>query len=50
MTILSHTVISSYLIIYDKVLLEPGKNKPQNYGEKFALPLEYKIHFCVSQY
>lgn len=50
MTIPSHTVIPSYLIIYGNVLLESGKNKPQNYGERFVLSLEYKMHFCVSQY
>lgn len=48
MTDLRHTVIPSYLIIYTKVLLEPGKNGPQNCKEGFVLLLEYKIHFCVS--
>lgn len=36
-------LILSYLIIYDKVLLEPGKNEPQNCGEGFALSLEQEL-------
>lgn len=50
MTVLSCAVILSYLIIYDKVLLELGENAPHNCGEGFLLSLESKIHFCVSQY
>lgn len=33
------------MIIYDKVLLEVGKNKTQNYGEEFVYHLNSRYTF-----